>query len=55
MLILAGQIWTNKSSTSLVVSPGVSVFHGPQSTQHDFAKLFTIAQSGQVAVERLPM
>ena len=31
------------------------IFHGPQSTEHNFAKLFTIAQSGQAAVERLPM
>ena len=31
------------------------VFHGPQWTEHNFAELFTIAQSGQAAVERLPM
>ena len=35
--------------------PDASVFHGPQSTEHNFAKLFTIAQSGQGAVERLLM
>ena len=35
--------------------PGASFFHGPHSTEHIFAKRFTIAQSGQRAVERLPL
>ena len=35
--------------------PSVSILHGPKSTEHDFGKLLTIAQSGQAAVERLPM
>ena len=35
--------------------PGVLIFHGPQSTEHNFAKFFTIAHSGQGTVERLPM
>ena len=35
--------------------PGVWIFHGPQSTEHNFAKLFTIAQSVQAAFGRLPM
>ena len=51
---LAGQIWTNQSSTSLGVT-GVSVLHGPHFTKHNIAKLFTTAQSRQGAVERLPM
>ena len=36
-------------------SPSVSILHGRKSTQHDFAKLLTIAQSWQAAVGRLPM
>ena len=35
--------------------PGVSVFHGPEFTEHNVAKLFTIARSGQGAVERMPV
>ena len=34
---------------------GVSLFHGPQLSEHNFAKLLTIAQSWLGAVERLPM
>ena len=36
-------------------SPSVSILHGPKSTEHDFAKLLTIAQSWQAAVEGVPM
>ena len=42
-------------SAAINVGSILSVFHGPESTVHYFAKIFTIAQSAQGAVERLPM
>ena len=45
------QIFDVAGSDSL----SVSILHGPQSTEHDFAKLLTIAQSWQATVEGLPM
>ena len=36
-------------------SRSVSILHGPESTGHEFAKLLTIAQFWQAAVEGLPM
>ena len=56
LLILAPQIWENKSSMSLSVAAQVCLFFSrPQSTEHNFAQLLTMAQSGQGAVESLAM
>ena len=56
LLNLAGQMWTNEIlDVAGCDSRSKSILHGPLSTEHDFTKLITIAQSWQTAVEGLPM